>query len=79
MLQNFGLTSPLPTVALANTVLVQTQTMHDGGAEKVVTKEVIDFVRLLEDEIDKFNAFFVNKEEEQIERKRERSQFDLRK
>ncbi|KAG5562809.1 hypothetical protein RHGRI_005511 [Rhododendron griersonianum] len=32
----------------------------------VVTKEVIDFVRLLEDEIDKFNAFFVDKEEEYI-------------
>ena len=34
--------------------------------EAVVTKEVIDFVRLLEDEIDKFNAFFVDKEEECI-------------
>ena len=34
--------------------------------EAVVTKEVIDFVRLLEDEIDKFNAFFVDKEEEYI-------------
>lgn len=32
----------------------------------VVTKEVIDFVRLLEDEIEKFNAFFVDKEEEYI-------------
>ncbi|XP_058201814.1 SPX domain-containing protein 1-like [Rhododendron vialii] len=32
----------------------------------VVTKEVIDFVRLLEDEIDKFNSFFVDKEEEYI-------------
>ncbi|XP_057468217.1 SPX domain-containing protein 1-like [Actinidia eriantha] len=34
--------------------------------EAVVAKEVIDFVRLLEDEIDKFNAFFVDKEEEYI-------------
>lgn len=32
----------------------------------VVMKEVIDFVRLLEDEIEKFNAFFVDKEEEYI-------------
>jgi len=32
----------------------------------VVTKEVIDFVRLLEDEIEKFNAFFVDKEEEYV-------------
>jgi SPX domain protein involved in polyphosphate accumulation len=31
-----------------------------------VMKEVIDFVRLLEDEIEKFNAFFVDKEEEYI-------------
>ncbi|KAL6985276.1 hypothetical protein U1Q18_018653 [Sarracenia purpurea var. burkii] len=34
--------------------------------EEDVTKEVIDFVRLLEDEIEKFNAFFVDKEEEYI-------------
>jgi len=32
----------------------------------VVTKEVIDFVRLLEEEIEKFNAFFVDKEEEYV-------------
>jgi len=35
-------------------------------AAGVVTKEVIDFVRLLEDEIEKFNAFFVDKEEEYV-------------
>ncbi|KAK9279610.1 hypothetical protein L1049_013289 [Liquidambar formosana] len=34
-----------------------------GGERDEVTKEVIDFVRLLEDEIEKFNAFFVDKEE----------------
>lgn len=42
----------------------------DGDAaaaeEEAVTKEVIDFVRLLEDEIDKFNAFFVDQEEEYV-------------
>lgn len=31
-----------------------------------VTKEVTDFVRLLEDEIEKFNIFFVEKEEEYV-------------
>ncbi|KAK3043724.1 hypothetical protein RJ639_001920 [Escallonia herrerae] len=39
----------------------------EGGAgeeeEVAVTKEVIDFVKLLEAEIEKFNAFFVDKEE----------------
>lgn len=42
----------------------------DGDAaaaeEEAVTKEVIDFVRLLEDEIVKFNAFFVDQEEEYV-------------
>ena len=37
-----------------------------GGEEVMVTKEVTDFVRLLEDEIEKFNAFFVDNEEEYI-------------
>ncbi|XAR70967.1 hypothetical protein NMG60_11028025 [Bertholletia excelsa] len=36
------------------------------GKDGAVTKEVNDFVRLLEEEIDKFNAFFVDKEEEYI-------------
>ncbi|KAH7839410.1 hypothetical protein Vadar_003792 [Vaccinium darrowii] len=41
----------------------------NGGEDEAVgavTKEVIDFVRLLEDEIEKFNAFFVDKEEEYV-------------
>ncbi|XP_034684654.1 SPX domain-containing protein 1-like [Vitis riparia] len=40
----------------------------DGGGGEVsdVTKEVTDFVRLLEDEIEKFNIFFVEKEEEYV-------------
>lgn len=39
---------------------------EEEEAVVVVTKEVIDFVRLLEDEIDKFNAFFVDQEEEYV-------------
>lgn len=35
-------------------------------AEEVVAKEVSDFVTLLEAEIDKFNAFFLDKEEEYV-------------
>lgn len=31
-----------------------------------MTKEEIDFIRLLEDELEKFNCFFVEKEEEYI-------------
>lgn len=38
----------------------------DGGAEGEVTKEVNDFLRLLEVEIEKFNGFFVEKEEEYV-------------
>lgn len=30
------------------------------------TKEELDFIRLLEEELDKFNSFFVEKEEEYI-------------
>uniref|UniRef100_A0A5B6YY74 Putative SPX domain-containing protein 1 n=1 Tax=Davidia involucrata TaxID=16924 RepID=A0A5B6YY74_DAVIN len=37
-----------------------------GESEEVMTKEVIDFVRLLEEEIEKFNLFFVDNEEEYI-------------
>ncbi|XP_021912513.1 SPX domain-containing protein 1-like [Carica papaya] len=45
--------------------------LADGGdcgcREKTeVAKEVIDFVRLLEQEVEKFNAFFVEKEEEYV-------------
>jgi len=39
---------------------------EDGGAEGEVTKEVNDFLRLLEVEIEKFNGFFVEKEEEYV-------------
>lgn len=31
-----------------------------------MTKEELDFIRLLEDELEKFNSFFVEKEEEYI-------------
>ncbi|KAL3497390.1 hypothetical protein ACH5RR_040122 [Cinchona calisaya] len=40
--------------------------LESGGDHFGVTEEVTDFVKLLEKEIDKFNAFFVNKEEEYI-------------
>ncbi|CAI0542907.1 unnamed protein product, partial [Linum tenue] len=39
----------------------------DGG----VTEEEIDFIKLLEDELEKFNSFFVEKEEEYIIRLKE--------
>ncbi|XP_052210840.1 SPX domain-containing protein 1-like [Diospyros lotus] len=39
--------------------------VEDGGGE-AVAEEVVGFVRVLEDEIEKFNAFFVDKEEEYI-------------
>ena len=34
--------------------------------EGIMTKEEIDFIKLLEDELEKFNSFFVEKEEEYI-------------
>ena len=37
-----------------------------GGEAGDVTKEVNDFVKMLEDEIEKFNVFFVEKEEEYV-------------
>ncbi|XP_061376400.1 SPX domain-containing protein 2-like isoform X1 [Gastrolobium bilobum] len=40
--------------------------LDDAEAEGEVTKEVNDFLKLLELEIDKFNAFFVENEEEYI-------------
>ncbi|XP_022897310.1 SPX domain-containing protein 1-like [Olea europaea var. sylvestris] len=44
----------------------------DGGGERVVMTEAeANFVKLLEDELEKFNAFFVEKEEEYIIRVKE--------
>ena len=37
-----------------------------GDGEGQVTKEVIDFVRVLEDEMEKFNSFIVEKEEDSV-------------
>ncbi|XP_056162518.1 SPX domain-containing protein 1-like [Syzygium oleosum] len=37
-----------------------------GGAGEGMTNEVVEFIRLLEDELEKFNSFFVEKEEEYI-------------
>ncbi|XP_030511316.1 SPX domain-containing protein 1-like [Rhodamnia argentea] len=37
-----------------------------GGGGEGMTKEEIEFIRLLEDELEKFNNFFVEKEEEYI-------------
>lgn len=42
------------------------QVYEDKRSDYEVSKEVTDFVTLLEEEIDKFNAFFVDKEEEYI-------------
>lgn len=43
---------------------------EDGAEAAGVTEEEAEFIRLLEDEIDKFNAFFVEKEEEYIIRQK---------
>lgn len=41
--------------------------MDDGAGEReAMTEEEVDFLKLLEDELEKFNAFFVEKEEEYI-------------
>ncbi|KAL8129565.1 hypothetical protein V2J09_018720 [Rumex salicifolius] len=40
-------------------------------AEEGMSKEEVDFIRLLEDELEKFNTFFVEKEEEYIIRLKE--------
>lgn len=40
-------------------------------ADSVMTKEEMDFIRLLDAELEKFNAFFVDKEEEYIIRQKE--------
>ncbi|KAL0333901.1 UNVERIFIED_CONTAM: SPX domain-containing protein 2 [Sesamum angustifolium] len=46
--------------------------MDDGGGEREgMTAEEVDFVKLLEDELEKFNAFFVEQEEEYIIRLKE--------
>ncbi|GAB4828284.1 SPX domain-containing protein 2 [Ancistrocladus abbreviatus] len=42
--------------------------VEEGGG---MTKEEVDFIKLLEDELEKFNAFFVEKEEEYIIRLKE--------
>jgi hypothetical protein len=39
---------------------------ESDGPDCAPSREVVDFVRLLEVEIDKFNAFFVDKEEEYV-------------
>lgn len=46
-----------------------------GRAASLVTREEEDFVRLLEAELDKFNTFFVEKEEEYIIRQKVSSLF----
>ncbi|XP_057768168.1 SPX domain-containing protein 1-like [Salvia miltiorrhiza] len=46
--------------------------MEESGREgDAMTEEEADFLKLLEDELDKFNAFFVEKEEEYIIRLKE--------
>lgn len=43
------------------------RTEADGAdAGEAMSEEEIEFIRLLEDEIEKFNSFFVDKEEEYI-------------
>lgn len=37
-----------------------------AGVKEVMSREEIDFIQLLEDELEKFNSFFVEKEEEYI-------------
>ena len=51
----------------------------DGGSkeESEVSKEVMDFVLLLEDEMEKFNTFFVEKEEDYVIKWRVFSTFPL--
>ncbi|XP_059461350.1 SPX domain-containing protein 1-like [Corylus avellana] len=44
---------------------------ESDGPDCAPSREVVDFVRLLEVEIDKFNAFFVDKEEEYVIRLKE--------
>lgn len=42
-----------------------------AGVKEVMSREEIDFIQLLEDELEKFNSFFVEKEEEYIIRLKE--------
>lgn len=44
-----------------------------AGDKEGMSREEIDFIRLLEDELEKFNSFFVEKEEEYIIRLKVRS------
>nr|GMC65213.1 SPX domain-containing protein 1-like [Ipomoea batatas] len=39
---------------------------NGGGEKEAMTEAEVDFVKLLEDELEKFNSFFVEKEEEYI-------------
>ena len=52
---------------------------RDSGCkeEREVSKEVMDFVLLLEDEMEKFNTFFVEKEEDYVIKWRVFSTFPL--
>lgn len=40
--------------------------VEDGGKDDFSSSEEMNFIKLLEDELEKFNSFFVEKEEEYI-------------
>ncbi|KAF9679793.1 hypothetical protein SADUNF_Sadunf06G0052100 [Salix dunnii] len=75
--KNDGYSRPMkkPRLAAASADTVSGGDCTDGGGadskEGSMTKEVIDFIMLLEDELEKFNSFFVEKEEEYIIRLKE--------
>ncbi|KAB5551935.1 hypothetical protein DKX38_009246 [Salix brachista] len=64
-----------PRLAAASADTVGGGDCTDGGGavskEGSMTNEVVDFIKLLEDELEKFNSFFVEKEEEYIIRLKE--------
>ncbi|KAJ6408052.1 hypothetical protein OIU84_011373 [Salix udensis] len=74
---NNGYSRPMkkPRLAAASADTVGGGDCTDGGGadskEGSMTKEVNDFIKLLEDELEKFNSFFVEKEEEYIIRLKE--------
>ncbi|KAJ6381139.1 hypothetical protein OIU77_029933 [Salix suchowensis] len=74
---NNGYSRPMkkPRLAEASADTVGGGDCTDGGGadskEGSMTKEVNDFIKLLEDELEKFNSFFVEKEEEYIIRLKE--------
>ncbi|KAG5242828.1 SPX domain-containing protein [Salix suchowensis] len=74
---NNGYSRPMkkPRLAAASSDTVGGGDCTDGGGadskEGSMTKEVNDFIKLLEDELEKFNSFFVEKEEEYIIRLKE--------